>query len=703
MRFSYANKAVSVTQGFTGNEFWHCQFLWCSNAVCGVSGKNVYLYNVLASNCGTVVNTCSAFSAQQVTCDQSGTFGSSIASPAGSGLTNCILTALTNLNSSFVLSNCRQASSGAGIYQAVGAGSYYLTSGSACQGAGTTNIHPVLLADIRQLTTWPPIVFYNTTNTSDLTLYPQAQRDTASPDLGFHAYPVDYCFGGFDSEANLTFAPGTAAAWFRTTSGWNHAGHGIHIGNSKVVSFNGTQEAPCYWVRYNTVQEQSTTNWAGGYGPGGITGWASTLSVSPEVHGNFLKCSVLAGEGGSGNHFRDDNGYLVVRCANSEFASGSLGGYASSQFHTNCFLDRTSTWLAAGQTDTAWAFRNCTFHAGQFSINRSANPTPVSVRDCAFDGTTNSTADGYSGNSTLSDYSNNALSTNTPATTPIGAGVVWVTNFNWLRGPLGFYYVPTNSPLVDAGSRNSTNAGLYHFTTTGPKETNTVVDISFHEVAVTPAAPSTIWVDDSIPSSTIGLNSDYWTWTNNPSPYSGSYCHVSTNVAGMHQHVFYNSSVTWTLGPADILFCYVYLYQTNLPAEMMVQWETTDSTWWYHRAIWGQDSIQGWGSRTYMGPLPAPGGWVRLEVPAREVNLVGKTVNGMAFTLYNATAAWDYAGQVGARAAFDFDGDSLPDYLENFTGTGTYNPAAGETDWQTYNSPNGLSGAAPFTIYTPLK
>ena len=703
MRFSYANVGVSITRGYTGNQFWHCQFLSCSNAVLSTTSRTVGLYNVLASGCGTVINACSTFSAQQVTCDQSGTFASSVASPTASGLTNCILTGLTNLNSSFALSSCVQASSGSSIFQAVGAASYYLASTSGCQGVGTTNIHPALLADLRQLTTQPPIVFVNTTNSTDLVLSPQAQRDTATPDLGFHADPIDYAFGGFDSEANLTLSAGTACAWFRTSSGWVHAGQGIHMGDTKIASFNGTMEAPCYWVRYNTVQEQSTTNWAGGYGPGGITGWASSLSTSPEVHGTFLKCSELAGEGNSGNHFRDDNGYLVVRCWHSEFDGGSLGGYSSSQFYTNCLMDRLNLWLSGGESDTAWDLRNCTFHAGQFSVNRNINMTAISVRDCAFDATTNSTADANSSNSSLSDFSNNAFSTNTPATTPIGSGVVWVTNFNWVRGPLGFYYVPTNSAVVDAGSRNSTNAGLYHFTTTSPKETNTIVDIGYHSVAVTPVAAATVWVDDSIPPSTIGLNSDSWNWSTTPAPYSGSYCHVSDNVAGMHQHYFYNSSVTWTPGPSDTIICYVYLTQTNLPSEVMLQWEVTDSSYWYHRAIWGQDSIQGWGTRTYMGPLPAAGGWVRLEVPAREVNLVGKTVNGMAFTLYNASAAWDYAGQIGQRSSIDSDGDGIPDYIEDANGNGVFDPGAGETDWQTYNSPNGLSGTAPFIIYTPLK
>ena len=47
-----------------------------------------------------------------------------------------------------------------------------------------------------------------------------------------------------------------------------------------------------------------------------------------------------------------------------------------------------------------------------------------------------------------------------------------------------------------------------------------------------------------------------------------------------------------------------------------------------------------------MGTLPAAGRWVRLEVPAAQVGLEGRTVNGMAFTLHGGRATWDYAGKV---------------------------------------------------------
>src|SRR5213078_4110287 len=51
---------------------------------------------------------------------------------------------------------------------------------------------------------------------------------------------------------------------------------------------------------------------------------------------------------------------------------------------------------------------------------------------------------------------------------------------------LGIYYHPTNSVLIDVGSRTADLAGLYHYTTqtNQVKETTTTVDIGFHYVAV---------------------------------------------------------------------------------------------------------------------------------------------------------------------------------------------------------------------------
>jgi hypothetical protein len=46
-----------------------------------------------------------------------------------------------------------------------------------------------------------------------------------------------------------------------------------------------------------------------------------------------------------------------------------------------------------------------------------------------------------------------------------------------------------------------------------------------------------------------------------------------------------------------------------------------------------------------MGARPPLGQWVRLEVPAAQVGIEGRAINGLAFTLYGGRATWDAAGK----------------------------------------------------------
>jgi RHS repeat-associated protein len=135
-------------------------------------------------------------------------------------------------------------------------------------------------------------------------------------------------------------------------------------------------------------------------------------------------------------------------------------------------------------------------------------------------------------------------------------------------------------------------------------------------------------------------------------PYSGAASHQSAIAPGLHQHWFYGASQTLQVNAGDRLYTYIYLDPANTPSEVMLQWYDGS---WEHRAYWGANNI-GWGtdgteSRRYMGPLPAAGGWVRLEVPASAVGVEGKTLNGMAFTLYGGRAWWDKTGKTSGTAS----------------------------------------------------
>jgi hypothetical protein len=163
--------------------------------------------------------------------------------------------------------------------------------------------------------------------------------------------------------------------------------------------------------------------------------------------------------------------------------------------------------------------------------------------------------------------------------------------------------------------------------------------------------PDTVWVEDAVPAGAriAGDGGDGWTWiSSNPTSYSGTLAHQSGLAAGEHQHYFFYATNTLPVGVGDTLFAYVYLDPANPPSEVMLQWWDGSSDDW-HRAYWGANFIafgtDGTVYRRFMGALPATGQWVRLSVPASQLGLEGKTLSGMAYTLYGGRATWDYAGK----------------------------------------------------------
>lgn len=410
-------------------------------------------------------------------------------------LVNTLTASITNGYAAYPVSlaiqDCggvRDFPSGAGVFQAVVAGAHYLADGSTNRNAGTTNIQPALAAALKATTTYPPILYSNVTFSAASTFAPQAQRDTDAPDLGYHYDALDYVFGGVTANANLTFTPGTAVGWFRTSQGWYHAGHGIHAANNTIIQFNGTLEQPDYWARCNTVQEQPAY---AGYGPGGITGWTdpSVKEEAPQLIARFTRCAMMNNE--AGNTFRDDNGVLVIKATDCEFLSGGLGGYDSLNSFTNCLFRRPSIWLLTTETFPTMIMRNCTVRGGAVVFQHWEEGPEyfhTSFRETIFDGTILST--GYPDDPGCVDYDYNAFLTGNDRLDPQGANDVVVNSFNWQTGWLGNYYLPTNSPLINTGSITANLAGLYHYTTqtNQVKETNSVVDIGYHYVAVNPSS-----------------------------------------------------------------------------------------------------------------------------------------------------------------------------------------------------------------------
>lgn len=185
--------------------------------------------------------------------------------------------------------------------------------------------------------------------------------------------------------------------------------------------------------------------------------------------------------------------------------------------------------------------------------------------------------------------------------------------------------------------------------TAGNQTTSGTVIFSVNNAGTTTPG-AVIWMDSAVPPDAVTGSSggDTWNWvTTNPTPFAGTRVHQSAIAAGVHDHFFVNSTSRFAIFTGDTIFAYVYLDPANVPSEIMLSFN--DGTW-EHRAYWGSNVItygqDGTNSRRYIGPIPAGGQWVRLEVPARLVGLEGRMINGVSFTLVGGRATWDIVGKV---------------------------------------------------------
>ncbi|HVO70194.1 MAG TPA: FlgD immunoglobulin-like domain containing protein [Aggregatilineaceae bacterium] len=149
------------------------------------------------------------------------------------------------------------------------------------------------------------------------------------------------------------------------------------------------------------------------------------------------------------------------------------------------------------------------------------------------------------------------------------------------------------------------------------------------------------FVGGSVPSGASAVGE--WTW-DQAHPFGAEPSHTQAAGAGPQKHYFIHASNPLQVGPDDNIVQYVYLDPKNPPAEIYLQFYTGDGDG-EHRAYWGTDRAQtggkpGTASLYPMGALPAPGGWVRLKVPADKLELSGKPVQGILFGAYDGQTWW---------------------------------------------------------------
>jgi hypothetical protein len=556
VRLSYASTAyedwTDLTHVFRDCQFKQCGLAWYSTLAL-YNDTDVYLQNDLMTGCSGFLHGYITVHGEQITVDFIENQFIDDAS-SGGGITNSILTGCDDSIYQFTLDHTAVADSGSGIYQSTGDGYYYLAPYT-YQGAGTTQIDPSLLADLQTKTTCPPVVYAEATISGDTTLGITLPRDTCNPgpDYGYHYDPIDYAFGGTTVNANLTFTPGTVVAWYN-----DGLGYGIVMANGKSASFQGTATTPVWWIRANTVQEESGAypTWPGSGAVGGLIGQGNTSGDSPQAKLLFTHCSILGKGDGSGlNHFADDGGYLTVGAMSSEFYDGMIGGYALSCYFTNCLMDRMVGGQYQGYPGNAYILQNCTWHGGRLTLTPST-PIPLVVRDSSFDGTTIWAAGG-----SYAYYDYNAF-TNGAGEFPIGGNhdVLVSGGFNWQSSVFGNYYLPVGSPLIAAGDVTANQVGLSAYTTQTDQapEGNATVDLGYHYLTILAgnittncdAAPGGVLNVDS-PSFCVGATaSDGATWTGVPGQISvnsvDSYGNVTSFDSAVYSAVVAsNNVVNW--------------------------------------------------------------------------------------------------------------------------------------------------------------
>jgi RHS repeat-associated protein len=505
LRFSYASTGIQIAGGGSA-DLYSAQFVNCQNGL-NIAAGNAFIGNGLFAGVKTnfIFGGGATVNAQNVTFSRSAFLATASAVPATNSLTltNCILANVTNLVSGLLVSTNGNYN---GFYQSpylaslaptaftntfypfqtAGAGSYYQVTNSAFIGVGTAGLDANLLVDLTSRTVYPPLICSNFSLSVATNYYPQVPRDTNASALGFHYDCLDYAFGGVNAYSNLTFNAGTAMGWFELP-GTGGAGYGISIYDKVVVRLNGTASQPCIVARYDTVQEGGNGLWMDkGYlaaitGQSLSGGYGMSAANAAQVWPNFTRHAGLAADP---NHYREENALIKVVGQNSEFWSANIGAYWVYLNFTNCLFDR-SAFVLLGSNPAICGMRNCTMHGGSVTLEEYGQTWPVWIEECAFDGTSLSVEDNSGGNTNLTYCDFNAFVTSSNRLPMLGTHDVIVTNFNWQRSWFGNFYLPTNSPLINAGSTTADKFGLYHFTTQTNQvpETNSVVDIAYHYVA----------------------------------------------------------------------------------------------------------------------------------------------------------------------------------------------------------------------------
>lgn len=389
-------------------------------------------------------------------------------------LTNCLLISVTN-NIAFgracnVVTNLDDT----GVFQTVLGGQRYLADNSPYRDCGATNINADLCKGLRTRTTYPPLYLTNAI-TIDTVLAPQVQRDTDTPDLGYHYPAIDYLVACSVSNATLVVTNGASLAAFTMNSS------GISLNNNASLISEGSALNPNHFTSHSVLQEAPTN---GMFRTDSLVTGGSRTGAPPQVCCRFT-CFDLPGAGRYHLYasYDDDHGFTNLVFRDCQFSGGQIK-LCEKTLGTYGFTNNLFTRLVLDVEDAVKAnWFNNLFRGVSGSFSAPHRTVGWSFKDNLLDSCTLSNC--------LPNLTNNynAYFQSSSFYSTYGTNLYdkVLTNLAYQAGPLGpYYYATGQTGLIDVGSRNATNAGLYHFTTTTNqvKEGTSQVDIGFHYVAV---------------------------------------------------------------------------------------------------------------------------------------------------------------------------------------------------------------------------
>ncbi len=149
------------------------------------------------------------------------------------------------------------------------------------------------------------------------------------------------------------------------------------------------------------------------------------------------------------------------------FMPGVCATYDSSfLYFTNCLIDREGFYCFDQDAAINFSMQNCTFYGGLLVLVRTSGQAPAfwNIENTSFDGTGFFFNDNLNGSNSETLFNYNAYNTNNlsglsysfPYGNPtnvlevVGPNDQMVTNYNWQSSWFGAFYLPTNSPVIDA-------------------------------------------------------------------------------------------------------------------------------------------------------------------------------------------------------------------------------------------------------------